>query len=355
MATIFQKFPARQLGRVFAALGGRLLWVVLLTVLGWWAAPAGAQEVVGTGHATTLRVGYLAEVPVSWRTGFSDPLRNISRSLATAFLRDADPEYPMPADENLIGAASWEDLSRVIQLGGAEVFPLQAYEFVEQEDNMNLKPLLLATRRHGWQTRFVVLTTRTSGLTKLGDLEGRKILIHRDGCGNLVDYWLESAIAIGTGKNRKGFARYETVTQPREAVLPVFFGEADACVVSLAAYQSVAIQNQVQITQKMAPFLAESKDLPSQVIACNKDLPADAVARVRAEGVRLAWDYGEENGGFIVAEELALDNLRTLLKTRRQPPATLPPPRAPAPPAAKYQTAAPVKPTPDLPKIPSRP
>lgn len=339
--------------RLWSALCRRVFPLALMAGFGLSSPPLAAQEALPTTHATTLRIGYLAEVPVSWRTGFSDPLRNISRSLGTAFARPVDPEYPTPADENLIGAASWEDLSRVIQLGSAEIFPLQGYEFIEQEDNMNLKPLLLATRRHGWQTRFIILTTKTSGLTKLGDLEGRKILIHRDGCGNLVDYWLDSAIAVGTGKNRKGFARYETVTQPREAVLPVFFGEADACVVSLAAYQSVAVQNQLQITQKMAPFLAESKDLPGQVIVCNKDLPSDAVTRVRTEGVRLSWDYGEETGGFIVAEELALDNLRDLLNSRRHPPSVAPPPRPPAP-SAKFQTSAPRKPA-DLPKIPSRP
>lgn len=313
---------------------------------------AQAEDAAPSAALTSLRVGYLAEVPVSWRTGFSDPLRSISRSLATAFSRPVDPEIQLYS-ENLIGAESWDDLSKDIQLGNAELFPLHGYEFVEQEGSLPLKALLLATRPKGWQTRFVILTTKASGLTKLGDLEGHKILIHRDGCGNLVDYWLDSAIAIGTGKNRKGFARYETVTQPREAVLPVFFGEADACVVSLAAYESVAVQNQLQITQKMAPFLAESKDLPGQIIACKSALSAETLAYVRAKAATLTWEYGEETGGFIVAEELAFDNLRDLLRTRNNPSGT-PVPAPPVPASAKFQTSAPPKPS-ALPKSPARP
>ncbi|MDB6070426.1 MAG: hypothetical protein JWL81_1597 [Verrucomicrobiales bacterium] len=345
-------FATHGLGGIPTAFGRACGAILLIAAFLTTPFPTHAEDAAAPPLNTSLRVGYLAEVPVSWRTGFSDPLRTISRSLATGFARPVDPELPF-FTENLIGAESWEDLSRDIQLGNAELFPLHGYEFVEQEDTLPLKALLLATRPKGWQTRFVILCTKSSGLTKLGDLEGRKILIHRDGCGNLVDYWLDSAIAIGTGKNRKGFARYETVTQPREAVLPVFFGEADACVVSLAAYESVAMQNHLQITQKMAPFLAESKDLPGQVIACKSSLSAQNLAYVRAKAATLTWEYGEETGGFIVAEELAFDNLRDLLHTRNNPSGT-PAPVSPTPPSAKLQTSAPPKPA-VLPKSPARP
>ena len=289
-----------------------------------------------------LKVGYLAELPVSWRTGLEDPLRNIARCLGTAFSRPVDPELPLPSD-NIVPAESWDELQRNIQLGTTELFPLQGYEMVEHGRDLNLKPLLLATRNGRWQTRFLLLAAPTSEVQTLNDLKERTILVHRDGCGNLVDIWLDTAIAVGTGVPRKSFARYQTVTQAREAVLPVFFGEAAACVVSEAAYLAVCAQNSAQIPQKLSLTLAISGEMPAQVVACKLDLPVDVQRRVLERALQLNWEFGNQTGGLIGAEELAFDHLRTLLNQRANPTAR---PVLPSPvrPAARLQTSAPTKP-----------
>lgn len=289
-----------------------------------------------------LKVGYLAELPVSWRTGLEDPLRSIARSLGTAFSRPVDPELPLPS-ENVFGAESWDELQRTIQLGTTELFPLQGYEMVEHGRELSLKPLLLATRNGRWQTRFLLLAAPSAEVQTLNDLRERTILVHRDGCGNLVDFWLDAAIAVGTGVPRKSFARYQTVTQAREAVLPVFFGEADACVVSEAAYLAVCAQNPGQIPQKLSLTLATSGEMPAQVVACKIDLPVDVQRRVLDRALRLHWEFGQQSGGLIAAEELAFDHLRTLL-TQRANPTAKPVPAPAVPPAARLQTSTTAKP-----------
>lgn len=306
-------------------------------------APA-RSEPSSAGPLPPLNISYLAELPVSWRTGLSDPLQNIARSLGSAFSRPVDLEYPLPAN-NLFGADSWEELSRRIQLGGTDLFPLQGYELLENGRLLGLKPLLLTTRNGNWQTRFVLLASSSSEIQTLRHLEDRTILVYRDGCGDLVDYWLDTVIAVGTGRTRKSFARYQTVTQPREAVLPVFFGEADACVISTAAYRRVLIQNPVQIPEKLNLVLAESKDLPSQVVACRMEMPAETQRRVLEQAPKLAWDFGEETGGMIAAQELAFDNLRALMDERAKTTGTFfaptPPPQVPG---ARFPASTPAKP-----------
>lgn len=289
-----------------------------------------------------LKVAYLAELPVSWRTGLADPLRNIARSLGTGFARPIDLEIPLSAD-NVFGAESWDELSRSIQLGAADLFPIQAYEWVEHSRSLKIKPLLIATRNGRWQTRFLLLAATGSKIQSLHDLKDRTILIHRDGCGNLVDYWLDAAIPVGTGTPRKIFARYQTVTQAREAVLPVFFGEADACVVSEAAYQAVCAQNPIQIPQKMTtPPLLRSEEMPSQVVVCKVDLPMEDQRRVLEKAKQLTWEFGDQTGGLIPAEEVAFDHLRQLLGQRSRPAPEKPVP-APPPPTSRLQTSNPVR------------
>jgi hypothetical protein len=221
------------------------------------------------------------------------------------------------------------------------LFPLHGFELVERARELNLKPLLLATRSGRWESRFVLLVSNTSGIQNLRDLQNRTLLVHRDGCGNLVDYWLDAAIAAGTGMQRQSFARCQTVTQAREAVLPVFFGEADACVVSVAAYQAVVAQNPVQIPVRLTT-LAKSKELPGQVVACRLNLPLEIQRRVIEQARRLSWEFGEEPGALIPVEEVAFDNMRALLAERGNPQTG--PVAMAVPASAKLQSSAPGRP-----------
>ncbi len=316
--------------------------------LGLSASSPGAIPVLAGDAPPPLKIGYLAELPVSWRTGMADPLHSLARTLGTAFARPFDPEFPLPVD-NLSGAASWEELARLIRLGsaegGAELFPMQGYELIQHGRELNLKPLLIASRNGSTLTQFIILTSTASGIQNLRDLENRKILVHRDGCGYLVDFWLDSAIAVGTGKLRKGFARFQTVTQPREAVLPVFFGEVDACVVSLAAYRSVAVENQAQIRQKLIQLPdAESKGLPAQIVACREDLPLELQRRIKETAARLSWSVGEQTGTLLPVEDVAFDHLRTLLAAPARPMAPNPLLHEALPAAAHLQSSIPAGP-----------
>lgn len=312
-----------------------------------WVAAGVTALVLWAGTTSTeaetppvLRISYLAELPVSWRTGLADPIYNIARSLNSSFTGPGDPGSPSPSG-NLLGAESWGELSDTIQSGGAELFPLHGFELVERARELNLKPLLLATRSGRWESRFVLLVSNTSGIQNLRDLQNRTLLVHRDGCGNLVDYWLDAAIAAGTGMQRQSFARCQTVTQAREAVLPVFFGEADACVVSVAAYQAVVAQNPVQIPVRLTT-LAKSKELPGQVVACRLNLPLEIQRRVIEQARRLSWDFGEEPGALIPVEEVAFDNMRALLAERGNPQTG--PVAMAVPASAKLQSSAPGRP-----------
>ncbi len=341
MASFLHLPPTRPRRRVFSRFVGGLAGGLLL-----WACLGGSAWGQSSESAPSLRIGYLAELPLSWRTGLPDPLKNIARSLGKAFARPVDPEFPLPS-ENVQGMESWEEVSRTIQLGGADLYPIQAYELLEHGRTLNLKPLLLATRNGRWQTRFLLLASSSSPVQSLHDLRDRTILIHRDDCGNLVDYWLDHAISRGTGVPRKSFARYQTVTQAREAVLPVFFGEADACVVSEAAYLAVCAQNPAQIPTKLNLTLATSEEFPSQVVVCRTGFRMDHQRHVLERAVKLNWESAKQAGGFSPAEETAFDHLRTLLRERANPGAAVAAPtpvpvRPPATAVARQQTSAPL-------------
>jgi|GEM_PF-4116206 hypothetical protein len=285
-----------------------LSWIVVLSGLG--LPEARAQ----TDQKPTLRVSYLAELPVSWGTSMGDPLEKIAWSLSRTFVRPVDRVLPSSPNENLSGAESWEELAKEIKLGETDLFPIQGYEFILKHLEGDIKPLLLATRSEQPYTQFMLLSYKPL-IQNLEQLKDKTVLVHRDGCGYLVDYWLDDTITKGTGELRKNFAHYQTVTTPREAILPVFFGEADACVVSVAAYQSVVSHNPIQIPDKLLQ-LGISEKLPSQIVACKFNLTPEIRRQVLEEAPHITWDFGEAKCGFIAADDAAFQNLRDLLKPR---------------------------------------
>lgn len=232
----------------FRALLPRFLAGLLWGWVVWWGGISCGWGQLAPASAP-LKIAYLAELPVSWRTGLADPQRNIARSPGTGFARPIDLEIPLSAD-HVFGVESRDELSRPIQLGAADWFPIQAYQWVEHSRLLKFKPLRTATRHGRWQTRFLLLAAKGSKIRSPHDLKDRTILIHRDGCGNLVGYWLDAASAVGTGTPRKIFARYQTVTQAWEAVRPVFFSEADAGVVW---DDGVGIDSSFDITKATSP------------------------------------------------------------------------------------------------------
>ena len=302
-AKLFFKTQTPLPGPFLAWFRGLLVIFIFAGILGHGLMGVGlAQEEADP----TLKIGYLSEMPLSWRTNLADPVYNMARCLGAAFSRPIDPDYPLP-ENNLYGSDSWEELSGTILHAGEDdgpnLFVIQAYEFVKWRQKLNLAPLLLATRNGTWNTRFVIVVPVSSPIRKMGDLEGKTILVHRDGCGDLVDLWLDHVIPLNTGAQRKKFARYQTVTEPQEAILPVFFGESEACVVSEAAYGAVAAQNSDQFLKRLLKLeVSDSEDLPSHVVVCSNSLPLETQSRVIYWAERMTWDFGYQKGGFVAAE-----------------------------------------------------
>ncbi|MBL8213913.1 MAG: PhnD/SsuA/transferrin family substrate-binding protein [Bryobacterales bacterium] len=116
-----------------------------------------------------------------------------------------------------------------------------------------------------------VMAAQGSGITKLSGLAGRHLIILDSPQTQLVDAWLTGAL-FKEGLSGKEPVRVTRQTRPAQAILPVFFGQADACVASKRTVETMYELNP-QLGKKLRVVQASPK-LVGAFMACRKDYPA---------------------------------------------------------------------------------
>jgi hypothetical protein len=142
-------------------------------------------------------------------------------------------------------------------------------------------------------TEFVILRQKKAATALNGreftmrDLYPRnapilEVLVDRGGCGELVYRWLDCQIVPETGETRReNLADFRTATSADEAILAVYFGTVDACVVSKESCAEVMHYNPRGLAAKLE-VVRTSPPLLRHVIAC----PSRMEKARRAELIR---------------------------------------------------------------------
>lgn len=124
-------------------------------------------------------------------------------------------------------------IARAAASGQVEMFALTAGEFLQLEGLGLQGPLLCSKIRDQVTEEYLLLVREKDAIQKIADLKGHSLIMLDDVRGCLAPYWLEVLCREnGLGAARDGFARITTSSKATQVVLPVFFGKADACVVT---------------------------------------------------------------------------------------------------------------------------
>jgi ABC-type phosphate/phosphonate transport system substrate-binding protein len=123
--------------------------------------------------------------------------------------------------------------------GSAGVLGLDVVEYFELADLKTVEPVFCAMKGDGnVPPRYLVLVGAQSGVTSLEGLRGKAAIIHANTGANLGMVWLDAMLYDGRlGRPERFFRSVEVVPKPSSAILPVFFGKADAAVVDEGSYE----------------------------------------------------------------------------------------------------------------------
>lgn len=119
---------------------------------------------------------------------------------------------------------------------------------------------------------YILLARENSTVTELADLQGKHLMVMTSPAMTLATVWLDVELAK---KNlppaTKILGSIAEATKPAKVVLPVFFGQADACVITLRAYKTMVELNP-QVGHQLRIIATSPKYIPA-LFAFRTDVP----------------------------------------------------------------------------------
>jgi hypothetical protein len=204
-----------------------------------------------------------------------------------------------------------------------DFFLMFGYEYLSHRDGYPMKPNLVGVRgslERGPLNKFLLLTTVEKSFEDCRD----GILLIERGSGELPTIWLEEEMhGRGLTNPESYFKAIEESKGAAQTVLPVFFGKADACLVSAEAFETMVELNP-QLEHRLS-LVAESEPLLTSVMCVREGFVEDQPGRIvnvastlheRPDGSQILTLMGVER--LVPFESDYLDSLSRLLERREK-------------------------------------
>jgi phosphonate transport system substrate-binding protein len=155
------------------------------------------------------------------------------------------------------------EVRKRVLAGSAGVLALDVVEYFELADLTAIEPVFCAMKGEGSvPPHYLVLVGANSGISSLAGLRGKTAIIHANTGANLGEVWLDAMLYDGhLGRPEHFFRSVDVVPKASSAILPVFFGKADAAIVDQVSFE-VSKEMNPQVGAKLrvlstSPPLAE--------------------------------------------------------------------------------------------------
>lgn len=249
---------------------GRLPWssmlvrVLLLPGCSLWLAGLGLRSPAADDSTSVLRIGFSSSM-------FAALNENDARAAVKLWGETVAREYDVPADPQPLVLRTRGELRSALEGRAVDAFGLTVVEYDEIRQTAAADPVFAAVLGGRSAERYLLVANREGPVKGPADLVGRRLILHQGPprlC--LVSLWIESLLRDRVPSEASGIVR-SAVSEARiaRAVLPVFFGKAEACVVSRNGFESMCEMNP-QVAQRLH-VVAESEDLIPIVFGIRRD------------------------------------------------------------------------------------
>lgn len=134
-----------------------------------------------------------------------------------------------------------EELLRRVRSGQFDCVALNVLEYRQIADMLDSSQIICAG---DVKEQYVLLAKRSSGVRQLGDLRGRKLSVLKASKMCVASAWLSTILdEAHLGQSEQFFSSVTTETKAARVVLPVFFGQTDACLTSKKSFDTMCELN----------------------------------------------------------------------------------------------------------------
>ena len=136
------------------------------------------------------------------------------------------------------------DFEAAMKRGEIKLAAIGAWEYSGMDISASMEPAFVHVEQDRPMKEYLLLTRRDSGLNTVHDLKGKDVVLLESTICLLASPWLDVLLAEeNLGPRESFFRKVEVVRKSTAAVLPVFFGNRQACVVDRIGFQVLAEMN----------------------------------------------------------------------------------------------------------------
>jgi ABC-type phosphate/phosphonate transport system substrate-binding protein len=175
------------------------------------------------------------------------------------------------------------EMERDFRDGKVQVLGIPAEAFMELRNHIPIDPVLVSSTDMGRDTELLLLVRKDSGIRSVRDLKKRTIdmPMRNRQFGDIYHIWLETLL-MREGADHDIDSFFSSVKEMRtvaNVVMPVFFGQVDACIVSRQIFDLTSELNP-QIGRELT-VIARIEKLAHGVIAFDRRLPEETRQKFR--------------------------------------------------------------------------
>jgi phosphonate transport system substrate-binding protein len=202
-----------------------------------------------------FRVGFSAST--FWDVNLNDALAAVK---VWAGVISRDHGIPIdPEPRVLPGVAA---IDRLLRDGMVDAVSLNSLEFHALRDRLDPRVFITNVCAGRIGEEYVLLTHRESGIVRLEDLRGRAVAFCQSPRTILAPVWLDTVLLAAGLPRVATYCQVVPVPKVSKAVLPVFFRQIDACVVTRSSFMVMRELNP-QLGQRLQVVTSSPELVPS--------------------------------------------------------------------------------------------
>jgi phosphonate transport system substrate-binding protein len=227
---------------------------------------------LASSNRVHLAVGYSAQIFIDVD---AEEARGITRVWAEQILRR---KFTEGTSENFI-LNDVASLEKGLLEKRVDLAVVISDEYVRLRDRVSIRPIFVTANERGPYHQIVLLVRRDGGIRNLGDLRNKRLTLSRDQSRTIHLTWLETLLMKeGFRRAEAFFSAVKEVRKPSQAILPVFFQQADACLTTRESLDVVTELNpQVGIDLTV---IAQSPEVAGGVLVFRSDYDPPSRAKM---------------------------------------------------------------------------
>lgn len=234
-----------------------MAWVLIAAGAGFGAASGETNE------ASAFRVCFS-------RSMFADINANDARASVRAWAQTVAQQSGIPTDPNAQIADRLDLLAKALETRAIDAVGVTVPEFAELRRTTVFDPLFCGKISGAPTVQYVLLVATNSAIQSPADLPRRTLNFFQHPRTCLAQLWLDRLLAQqGVPPAEQILDRLITTSKLPQAVLPVFFGKADACLIDRLGFDTMVELNP-QLGRKLK-VLAQSDPMIPTLFCLRKD------------------------------------------------------------------------------------